>query len=160
MIGTVLLEDGWGGVTALHVRPRDRIAARLQAHRIDADLARGVSPDTTAARALRAHTLTSIRNRRVLARGLAHAVAAGIGESTGPALLNRRGVREASRDIEELRRLLLAAGPVPVHGVAGAQVLLTDGAEALYGRAEPGAVTASVRGLINRLRADGGAAPG
>jgi hypothetical protein len=54
---------------AASARPWDRLMARLRASRLDSDLAREASPDSTVALALRAQMLVSERTRRDLAEG-------------------------------------------------------------------------------------------
>jgi hypothetical protein len=150
----LLIDDGNGGVISVRARVHDHIVARLHAGRIDRDLASGASPDASAASALRARALTTTRTRRGLAYGLQRGIAA----ATMPAAaavtgapLNRAGVLAASADLAELRRRLLANGPVGVRGVAQTQLLLTTGTGPLHNRRCVEHLATSVRRAIDAL---------
>lgn len=150
----ILIDDGNGGVVGVRGRWWDRIAARLQADRIDQLLAGGDSPEASVALAVRARSLTSRRSRRALAEGLERVMAQAVAPpiaSIALLPLNRAAVRAASPDLVELRRCLLAAGPVAVRGVAQTKVLLTVGSGPLRGRGAGEDIGAVARRAIGAL---------
>ena len=149
-----LIDDGDGSVVAVHARIRDHLAARLHADRIDLELAHGSSPDATISSALRSRALTSSRSRRILAQGLARAVA----EANDPwspsrsgAPVNRADILSATPEIAELHRLLLADGPVSVRGVAQTRILLTTANGPLYSRRTVAPLGAYLRRAIDAM---------
>jgi hypothetical protein len=87
----VLLEEADCPV-ATSPSPWDRLMARVQASRLDSDLAGGASPDATAALALRAQSLISPRTRREMAKGAQRLLATAM---QAPA---NGGSREAAAD--------------------------------------------------------------
>ena len=114
-----------------------RVLARLRAARLDAQLARGCSPDDGGQRAARAAWLVSPGTRRRLARHWEDVVerAADPHHPFDPRLpLPRRRVLAVAPDIHDLAARLRVAAPVPARGVALAHLLLTDGAGPLYRR--------------------------
>jgi hypothetical protein len=148
----LLFDERTACITVVRVRWRDHLAARLGAARLDAALAIGESPDATVALALRARLLTGTENRRHLADGLQRA----LDEAQKPpaalimrAPLNRAQILSASSELGELRRRLLADGPVAARGVAQARMLLNSGAGPLYRAGEPGQLATSVRGATD-----------
>lgn len=117
---------------------RDRVVATLRSSRLDADLARGASPETSVLHGLRARYLlsdpsltglsTSLRQLVWMARprppGMLHPTAG------GPC---RLGCVYAQRgDLLDIARRLIGADPVGVAGVAAIRVLLSDGGGPLY----------------------------
>jgi hypothetical protein len=126
----LLLDARTGDPMDVRVRVRDRISTWLHADRLDGELARGASPDSTLELALRARSLTSNRTRRTLATGLNRVIreASSVPSIAGGTLpFDRRSVLTAAPEIQELREELLASGPVSVQGVALARTLLTNG---------------------------------
>jgi hypothetical protein len=145
----LLIETADGAVDAVRPRLRDRLLARLNAERIDRDLAAGAPPDANVAFALRARTLTSMRTRQMLAGGLQRALSATARTRRAP--IDRLGVLGASADIAELSRRLLADGPVAPRGAAQAHLLLAAGAGPLHNRRSPERLASSVRLAICAL---------
>jgi hypothetical protein len=150
----ILIDQGDGCVVAVPVRWRDRLAARLHADRIDLDLARGESPDVDVRSALRARALTSGRTRAVLARGLRRSVV----QATAPPVAGMAGTPQgrqrlvgAADDIEQLRRGLLADGPVSARGAAQAYILLTTVLPILSRRRDGDALAEMVRRATDAL---------
>jgi hypothetical protein len=143
----LLLEEA-DYLVARPATPWDRILARLQARRLDAELAGGASPDASAVLALRAHKLAQESFRRRLARNaqliMAEATQLRVGRRL-PVTACRDRVRTASAEFAELIRCLLAPGPVPVEGVAQVSVLLGDGCGPLYHRGSPDDLRARLR---------------
>jgi hypothetical protein len=111
----ILIEDRLVGVRAVEPRLRDRLAVRLHADHLDADLARGVSPDRDVRHALRARTLISARTRDELATAL-----------------DRLSVRGGRAELAALRAVVAGRGPVAVRGMAMVQLLVTDASSGLY----------------------------
>ena len=149
----VLLDEG-GCPVASTVRPWDRLLVRLRAFRLDRDLASGASPDATVALALRAQVLVRAPARRDLARSADRVLATATqGSAAGrlPVPVCRDRVRDCSEEFGELIRRLLAAGPVPVRGVAKASVLLADASGHLYHRASAEDLRAMVRDAADAL---------
>jgi hypothetical protein len=101
---------------------------------------------------LRARSLTSRRTRESIAEALAHVCDRERYAAVTGAPLNRAGIRLAGPVIEDLRRRLLADGPVDVRGVALVQIMLTSGAGPLYARGRPDAVAAAVRSAAQALQ--------
>jgi hypothetical protein len=151
----LLIESPDAGMVAtapchLHVRA----LARLQSWSLDASLARGISPDTSAPLSMRAHRLIGLASRRKLARqirdviGLArrphHRLDAGIHVCTEQVMLCRE-------TIEALADRLEALDPVDCMGVAQARVLLHDGAGPLYHGARAQRLEASLQAALDAL---------
>lgn len=133
----VLVEDSAGRVVPPRVRLWDRVSARLHAEGLDGLLAAGASPDADVRLSLRAQELTSMCNRRALARSLRTIVSRAV---RPPAVVplrapaRRAPVSDASWQLERLEQALLGRGPVSVRGVALTKVLLSRGDGPLYGR--------------------------
>ena len=131
----VLLAEANGSPAAKHVRPWDRIATRCLAARLDRELAAGVAPDSSAARALRAQQLTRPSARRDLAESVERALTIGMrpAAARSPAVpVCRDKVSEAAGELRELVGCLVAPGPVRARGVALVRILLSDGGGPLY----------------------------
>jgi hypothetical protein len=135
---TVLLACGQAGtVAAERPRLRDRVAAHWLARRLDRALAEGVSPESSAPLALRAHRLTEPDRRWSIAGALRRIVREA--EEDRPRLgrmmpvrPHPATVRAASDELNELADTLDDPGPVAAHGVAQAWLLITDGTGPLY----------------------------
>jgi hypothetical protein len=122
-MSVVLLVRDRGGasyVTPQRIRVRDRVAARLRAARLDAELAQGVAPQSSAELELRAQALIGpvarklgIRLRQILLSAQsAGAMPAGMIPICGGL------VREAQPELSLLLGRLLGGGPVDPRGVA------------------------------------------
>ncbi|HTU84496.1 MAG TPA: hypothetical protein VMF57_02915 [Solirubrobacteraceae bacterium] len=133
---TVLLASGGPGqVVAERARLRDRLVARWRARQLDRALADGVSPETNAPLALRAHRLTEPDRRWSIAGALRRIVREADDHrrpSLGRVTPNASAVKVASDALTELADTLDDPGPVAAHGVAQALLLLTDGTGPLY----------------------------
>ena len=126
----LLLEERDDTVVAVEPTWWDRLSAHLHADRLDRELAAGQRPEHGRALALRAQTLTGTRSRRVLAAGLARALADAAAPTVDSLMrvqLNRGAVLEVADEIGQLRGRLLAPGPVAAAGVAQTRILLTVG---------------------------------
>jgi hypothetical protein len=116
------------------VRLRDRVQARLRANRLDRALADGVSPERSAALALRARRLVD----PAFATTLAHAIQRVLWDARGPDLMparmptRRHAVRNADAELDDLARRLVAPHPPAVRGLAQVNLLVTDGTGPLY----------------------------
>jgi hypothetical protein len=121
-------------------RIRDRLAARVLARRLDWELANGADSEQSAALALRAHRLTSLSRRRLVANSLWR-------------LLNSGRVDAESRtEVTRLAHALAQPGPVAPRGAARAWLLLTDGTSPLYGPGNlRGSAASAMRQLTPRL---------
>jgi hypothetical protein len=151
-MSTLLLASG-DAVVGRRVGLRDRLMARLQAHALDRELARGVAPETCGALTLRARTLIGPAARAALARQLRRVVSDVRG---GHVWLSRVAVRrpavlDAADELEVLADRLAAPGPVDVRGVAQVQLLLTDGTGPLYFPSETEELRARVANALGRL---------
>ena len=151
-MSTLLLASG-NAVVGRRVGLRDRLMARLQAHALDRELARGVAPETCGALTLRARTLIGPAARAALARQLRRVVSDVRG---GHVWLSRVAVRrpavlDAADELEVLADRLAAPGPVDVRGVAQVQLLLTDGTGPLYFPSETEELRARVANALGRL---------
>lgn len=114
---------------------RHRLSARVRSRSLDAALARGVSPDSSAALSLRANKLIGPGIREPLARELAALVK----QARGPRHLRdprvpicRRAVLDAAEVLAELGDRLLAPIPVEAQGVAALLILLREGSSPLF----------------------------
>ena len=138
-MSVVLLVRDRGGasyVTPQRIRVRDRVAARVRAGRLDAALAQGVAPESSAALELRAQALIGpvarklgIRLRQILLSAQSPAATPGTAIPISRAL-----VRAAQPELSLLVGRLLGGGPVDARGVATVGALLYDGGGPLYGR--------------------------
>ena len=132
----LLLFDLDQGLIARAARPWERLLARVCAARLDRELARGASPDASAALALRARALLRPDTQSQLAQRVARVLA----EGTGPPPrvmgsrfpVRRNSVQAAAATFKLLVDRLLAPGPLPVQGIAMVRNLLTDGAGPIY----------------------------
>jgi hypothetical protein len=107
------------------------------AHRLDLALAAGVSPEASAAIALRAHRLTEPDRRWSMAGALRRIIREAQQDRRprprlGRVKPNTRAVREAREALTQLADTLADPGPVSAHGVAHAWILLTDATGPLY----------------------------
>jgi hypothetical protein len=152
----VLLDQG-GCPVAVTAYPWARLAARLHAHRLDAEIARGAAPDSSLPLALRAQALLRDSARRDLAAGAERVLA-----SAGCAAQHRirlsvpvraEQVRAYSAELADLADRLTARGPVNAQGVARARSLLADGASPLYHRAACEDLRAAIRSAADALAA-------
>jgi hypothetical protein len=134
----VLLNDDATGIRVQTAGPVTRLLVRLRRPRLDRELARGVSPDTRPALAIRAGDLLRSSAREDFASGLRHALA--IATSAPSALrrpavpLCRDRVRAAAPELRELADRLVTPGPVATPGMARVSLLLTQGTGPLYRR--------------------------
>ncbi len=133
----VLLEDDHAAICARRVSIADRMLVRLRESRLDRELARGASPESSVALALHAERVIRCAERTDLARNLRRLLEVSAAPRTPlrpGALLCRERVLAARNETEALAERLLAAGPVSVRGVARLRVLLSDGSGPLYRR--------------------------
>jgi hypothetical protein len=151
-MSTLLLASG-DSVVGRRAGLRDRLMARLQAHALDRELARGVAPESCGALTLRARTLIGPSARATLACQLRRVVRDARG---GHVWLTRIAVRrpavlDAADELDVLADRLAAPGPVDVRGVAQVQLLLTDGTGPLYFRGATEELRARVASALSRL---------
>jgi hypothetical protein len=145
----LLLDDGHGGVVVARARMWHRLLAHVCAERLNAELARGVSPDASIELTLRARALTSAFTRRGLAYGLRRSV---LQASAGAGLAsNRAAILAVTDQLEQLRRRLLGGGLVSPRGVAQIERLLTDGSGPLYSRCRPDALALVVAQALESI---------
>jgi hypothetical protein len=134
---TLLLSDNRNFVRCCRSSPRIRLVAWLRASELDAALARGVSPDSSAPLSVHAHGLISAKNRRKLSEEVREIVRKAeqprsVFDPTVPICrLKVLAVREL---FEELADRLQDRDPVAPHGVANVRRLLREGAGPLYER--------------------------
>lgn len=116
-------------------RLRDRVAVRLSAIRLTADLAAGVAVHSSMAHALRADVLVDPRRRAQLAHHWLKLIDAACSRSR-PAYsrlpIARTEILDARADIAELAEALMNQPIVTARGVALTEVLLTDGGGPVY----------------------------
>lgn len=132
----------------------DRIMTRARSFTLDGLLAGGASPEATVRLALRAQQLTSMRERRGLALGIAHILASATqppGSHWLPIQVCRDRVQAAADDFRALAGLLLKPAPVPAQGVAQTSLLLHDGGSPLYRRSSPEDLRARIRQAVQVL---------
>ncbi|HTX10218.1 MAG TPA: hypothetical protein VME22_16475 [Solirubrobacteraceae bacterium] len=112
-----------------------RLLVRARALALDHALAKGASPDSSAALSLRAQRLISPRHRVDVAhrfRGLLRAAGRPV-HPFDPALPVATQVLLVQELIEEVVEVLESDEAIDARGVAGLEVLLRDGAGPLYG---------------------------
>jgi hypothetical protein len=128
---------------------------RWRGNRLDDELAAGLPPEESRARAARAAVLVAPDTRNALAGRWADVLAR---TTSGPAKIRsgvpvgRSRVLAAVADIRRLVEALRAQAPVPARGVAIANRLLTDGAGPLY-RTGSGDLGETVRSAVRHLDA-------
>jgi hypothetical protein len=130
------------------------VIVQWQAARLDRELAAGVSPRTSDALTLRAHTITRRRSRETVARGLARALRSAIDTSPGftaAVAPNRREVLAARTIIDTLERRLRAPDALTARGMAMLRELLTEPTSPLYWPAGPGALGSRLRAAAAAL---------
>jgi hypothetical protein len=130
------------------------ILLRLSAARLDADLAAGMSPETSSRHATRARRLVSPRTRHALASDWEHLLSVSHGTTpglSGRVPIRRERLHQAEPEIRELIEALRASGPVPARGVAIATNLLTDGRGPIYNAKAPNDLTATVMRAVVHL---------
>jgi hypothetical protein len=144
-------------VMAQRIRVRDRITARVRAARLDAALAAGVAPESSAALELRAEALIGpvarklgMRLRQILAGAQASRPVPGGAIPISVAL-----VRESEAELSLLAERLLGGGPIGARGVATVRALLCDGGGPLYGRfRDSGELRAALDAALDALEVD------
>jgi hypothetical protein len=135
-------------------RIRTRLRAWLASLELDSQLARGLSPDTSAPLSLRAQRLQGPSHRRRLARGLRRALSAALAD---PRPIDRRvplardQIRDCAGLIEELAGRLDAQQPADPRGIARAELLLSAGNSPLYRGAISGTLGSALRLAIEGL---------
>lgn len=120
---------------------------RLDAARLDADLASGVPPETSPLHAARASRLVTPRIRQASAANWEHLLLISREPRrglSGRVPICRERVQHAEPEIRELITALRAPGPVPARGVAIATNLLTDGRGPIYNPKAAGELTSAV----------------
>jgi hypothetical protein len=121
-----------------------RVRVAVHRSRLTLALAGGADPSATDELAFRAQQLTSLRNRRALARGLRRTVA----EAHRPAMtyarvviINRVAVIEAQDAIERMMRRLASPRPVRAQGMALLEGILSNADRSpLYNSSERGSL--------------------
>jgi hypothetical protein len=130
------------------------ILLSLGAARLDADLAAGIPPETSARHTARARRLVTPRMRRALARDwehlllVSHRATRGL---SGRVPIRRERLHRAEPEIRELIEALRASGPIPARGVAIATNLLTDGGGPIYNAKASDDLTATVIRAMKHL---------
>jgi hypothetical protein len=116
-------------------RLRDRLRARVGAHRLDMALANGTPPEADPALARRARRLVAFSRRRAIADAIRRVVR-DAGTATNPSQARIRPPRErvgpAAEQLSRLADALARPEPVSARGVALALTLLKDGVGPLY----------------------------
>jgi hypothetical protein len=157
MMSTLLLAENWDTAYISWRRARrwDRLACRLGGSRLDLALARGASPDSSAALSLRAHWLIGMRTRATLASSLLRVVRdaqdSGHPYCRSAVPVCRPGVLRCASLLAELSARLTAPGPVSARGVATVRRLLTDGCSPLYSSLDDGALDRALYAAHNSL---------
>jgi hypothetical protein len=126
---------------------------RFHRNRLDEELAAGLPPEGSRARAVRAAALVVPAYRGAIADRWADILAAKKRRRSKRLAVERDRVQAAVADIRGLIEALRAHAPVPARGVAIANRLLTDGAGPLY-RTGSGDLGELVRAAVRHLDAD------
>jgi hypothetical protein len=139
---------------ARHARLRERLAARWRGRVHDAQLARGVAPESGAALALRAHALGEPGARNLLARGVQRVLDDARYPRTasrGRVPIRNAEVLVAADELNQLARRLRGPGLLASRGLARVNVLLSDGRSPLYVRGATGELRATVSRALEAL---------
>lgn len=136
-MSTLLLTDQGnpGCIISERSRVRTRLSTHLRARALDRALASGVSPDSSAALSLRAHTLIGTRARADLARTIRRLISDArhpLHPLTPHVPLCRRKIIRSARTLEEVAQRLQGDDPADVRGVAQIRLLLIGDCGALY----------------------------
>lgn len=116
-------------------RLRTRLSARVRARALDRALAAGVSPDSSAALSVRAHTLIGATARADLARSIRRVLDDArhpFDPLTPHVPLCRRKIMGSAKSLERLAERLVSADPVDARGVAQVRLLLVGDRGALF----------------------------
>jgi hypothetical protein len=136
-MSTLLLTDQSSPSCIISERSRalTRLSTHLRSRALDRALAAGVSPDSSAALSLRAHTLIGKTSRAELA----HRIRRVINDARHPLRpptphvpLCRRKIVRSAPTLENLANRLLGDDPVDVRGIAQIRLLLIGDRGALY----------------------------
>jgi len=151
----VVLQDALSRPVVRTAGPWHRLLARFRSGRLDRQLAGGMSPDATIGLALRAGMLEGMRERRQIACGVRHVLAAAAPDSSARLVvpLCRDRIRDSSAELTELIDSLLTPGPVSAQGVAQARALLTEATSPLYNRASCTDLRAAVHAAADAMSA-------
>jgi hypothetical protein len=151
----LILVDPHIGLVARNATWKERLTAHLLARKLDHRLAGGACPDGDAALTLRALVLVAPRMRDQLAgrvtQLLAEVAAPPLRASRSRVPVRRGEVGAAADLLRQLVDRLLAPGPLPVQGLAGLHILLTDGAGPLYHPGGRGGVRRAVEQVLFAL---------
>jgi hypothetical protein len=105
-----------------------RLRARLLADRWDRELSKGISPDSSVERSLRAQRLARPTQRRLIARALRRSL-------EGATL--RNGIATCQDVLMRLALCLESSQPMSPRGLAMAHILVTDGTGPLHYGSRP-----------------------
>ncbi len=138
-MATLLLTERPGGsyVTLRQSQRRLRLLVYLRAAALDAALAAGAAPDSSAALSLRAHQLIGYHVRRRLAgeiRSLLIGAERPLHPMRSTVPICRHKVIEAREALHELAHLMVSPGPVDARGVAQLLRLLRNGEGPIFRR--------------------------
>ncbi|MGZ5375629.1 MAG: hypothetical protein ACXWEF_04165 [Solirubrobacterales bacterium] len=136
-----------------------RIQVALRRRALDRALARGVDPLESPSLAVRAARSTSRRNRERLASSIEAMLIAATNPqpALSAAVQPSRAVIDVARlPLLQIETMLRAERPVYCQGVARLQLLLFDGASALYYPTRAGEPTDELERIIASLRGDPG----
>lgn len=136
-MSTLLLTDDSnpGCIISERSRALGRLATHVHSRALDRALAAGVSPDSSAALSMRAHTLIGHASRAGLARTIRRLIEDArhpLNPFTPHVPLCRRKIMRSARTLEELATRLLGSDPVDARGVAQIRVLLIVDGRVLY----------------------------
>jgi hypothetical protein len=154
--GRIVLVHGssGSGLAAWHPGVWARIAARLKAASLDAELAAGQAPEADPIRALRAEWLVRPANRVRLAGDWAHLLDEAARSGPTPSYripICRNRVLSSEAEIRRMTELLRATVPVPASGVARASHLLSEASGPIFDRRSPVDLSEAVREAIRLL---------
>jgi hypothetical protein len=148
----LLREGGNGG--RLRARPArwwERLGARLLARSLDRQLVEGDPPEGRPLLATRAQALVAPAQRQSMAANWEHLLELTGEPSVRRIPLCRDRIAAAESSVREMLVALVAPLPVPVRGVAGASLLLSDGSGPLYNRRSPTDLVEAVTEVTEQL---------
>ena len=130
----VTVSVGESSHTGRRVRVLDRIQTRVSRDRLDAELAKGVPPDSSVVLSLRAKQLLTRSERLGLVRSLRRILSTSEQSNTVRlgVPLNRDAIRNSRQQLEQLIDKLEGDLPVDVRSMASLHNLVVDGGSPLY----------------------------
>jgi hypothetical protein len=126
----------------------------MHCRELDRALAIGVSPDTSVALSLRAHTLIGPRSRRRVARSIRRLIEDAqrpLGPLDPGVPVCRRKILRSRKTLEKLAARLDSVEPVNVRGAAKCSLLLNESTGPVYDRPADDDLEPAIRQMLRAL---------